>query len=119
MLFRSQRAIESFEGLRHRLEAVADVGGVAFVDDSKGTNVGALLKSLEGYRDGSVVLIAGGLSKGGDYGVARPLLGRKVRFLSLYGAAREELRGAWSGITATSSHERARVRSPATNQWEK
>ncbi|MFM7735011.1 MAG: UDP-N-acetylmuramoyl-L-alanine--D-glutamate ligase [Alphaproteobacteria bacterium] len=100
-----QRTIESFEGLRHRLEAVADVGGVSFVDDSKGTNVGALLKSLEGYRDGSVVLVAGGLSKGGDYGVARPLLGRKVRFLSLYGEAREELRRAWDAVATTSVHE--------------
>ena len=58
-----------------------------------------------GYRDGSVVLIAGGLSKGGDYGVARSLLGRKVRHLSLYGAARDELRDAWGGVAETSSHE--------------
>lgn len=100
-----QRTIDSFEGLRHRLESVAEVGGVSFVDDSKGTNVGALLKSLEGYRDGTVVLIAGGLSKGGDYGVARPLLGRKVRFLCLYGAARDELGRAWDSVVGTSRHE--------------
>lgn len=100
-----QRTIDSFEGLRHRLEAVAEIAGVSFVDDSKGTNVGALLKSLEGYRDGSVVLVAGGLSKGGDYGIAREMLRRKVRFLSLYGAAREELRDAWDGATATACHE--------------
>jgi UDP-N-acetylmuramoylalanine--D-glutamate ligase len=100
-----QRTIDGFEGLRHRLEAVAEVGGVSYVDDSKGTNVGALLKSLEGYPDGSVVLVAGGLSKGGDYAVARPLLGRKVRLLCLYGAARDELGRAWRGVAETHSHE--------------
>ena len=101
-----QEAIEDFSGLRHRLEAVAEIDGIAYVDDSKGTNVGALLKSLEGYADGSVVLVAGGLSKGGDYGVARHLLARKVRVLSLYGAAREELGDAWAGVAETSSFER-------------
>ena len=82
-----QEAIEDFSGLRHRLEAVAEIDGIAYVDDS-------------------VVLVAGGLSKGGDYGVARHLLARKVRVLSLYGAAREELGDAWAGVAETSSFER-------------
>lgn len=101
-----QHAIEHFEGLRHRLEFVAEVGGVSYVDDSKGTNVGALLKSLEGYPDGSVVLVAGGLAKGGDFAVARALLGRKVRHLVLYGAARAELGRAWAGVADTASFDR-------------
>ena len=101
-----QATIDGFRGLRHRLETVREVAGVAYVDDSKGTNVGALLKSLEGYRDGSVVLIAGGLAKGGDYGVARDLLSRKVRHLILYGDARAFLDESWRGATETTIHER-------------
>lgn len=101
-----QETIDTFRGLRHRLETVREVHGVAYVDDSKGTNVGALLKSLEGYRDDSVVLIAGGLAKGGDYGVARPLLARKARHVVLYGAARAFLERSWRGAVALESHER-------------
>ena len=101
-----QDVIDTFRGLRHRLETVRERNGVAYVDDSKGTNVGALLKSLEGYRDGSVVLIAGGLAKGGDYGVARELLARKARHVVLYGDARAFLEESWSGAAALESHER-------------
>lgn len=101
-----QDAIDGFAGLRHRLETVRERGGVAYVDDSKGTNVGALLKSLEGYPDGSVLLIAGGLAKGGDYTVARELLARKVRHVALYGDARGFLEESWRGATAMTSRER-------------
>lgn len=101
-----QDVIDSFRGLRHRLETVRQHRGVAYVDDSKGTNVGALLKSLEGYRDGNVVLIAGGLAKGGDYAVARPLLARKVRRAVLYGTARGFLAESWGGAVDLESHER-------------
>jgi UDP-N-acetylmuramoylalanine--D-glutamate ligase len=101
-----KETIDGFRGLPHRLETVREAGGVLYVDDSKGTNVGALLKSLEGYRDGSVVLIAGGLAKGGDYAVARPLLARKVRHLVLYGEAREFLAESWRGATATTVRDR-------------
>ncbi|MEW6267868.1 MAG: UDP-N-acetylmuramoyl-L-alanine--D-glutamate ligase [Thermodesulfobacteriota bacterium] len=101
-----QAALDGFRGLRHRLELVREVGGVAYVDDSKGTNVGALLKSLEGYRDGSVVLIAGGLDKGGDYRIARELLARKLRHLVLYGKARGFLAESWRGVAETTVRER-------------
>lgn len=101
-----QEALDGFRGLRHRLELVREAGGVAYVDDSKGTNVGALLRSLEGYPDGRVVLIAGGLAKGGDYTVARPLLAAKVRHAALYGAARELLAESWRGAAETTLHER-------------
>ena len=101
-----QETVDTFRGLRHRLETVREVGGVAYVDDSKGTNVGALLKSLEGYRDGSVLLVAGGLAKGGDYTVARPLLARKVRHAVLYGDARAFLERSWGGAVDLESHER-------------
>lgn len=101
-----QETIDGFTGLRHRLETVRELAGVAYVDDSKGTNVGALLKSLEGYRDASVVLIAGGLAKGGDYTIARPLLEQKVHHLVLYGEARGFLEESWRDATTTTVRER-------------
>jgi UDP-N-acetylmuramoylalanine--D-glutamate ligase len=101
-----QATIERFDGLPHRLEVVWEAGGVTFVDDSKGTNVGALIKSLQSYPDQTVVLVAGGLAKGGDPAVARDLLRRKARFVSLYGAARDLLAEAWGGASETRTFER-------------
>ena len=62
-------ALRSFEGLPHRLQKVGEVRGVAFYNDSKGTNVGAAVAALKGM-DRMVVLIAGGEGKGQDF---RPL----------------------------------------------
>jgi UDP-N-acetylmuramoylalanine--D-glutamate ligase len=90
-------ALAGFPGLPHRLELIAEIGGVRFVNDSKGTNVGAVVKSLESYRDG-VILIAGGKDKGGDFRPLRPLVETRVKRLLLIGQAaakiEEQLGGA-------------------------
>ena len=62
----SLRALAEFKPLAHRMELVAKRGGVFFYDDSKGTNVGAVVAALDGFPR-PVVLIAGGRDKGGDY----------------------------------------------------
>jgi len=62
-----QTALESFGGLPHRLEFVRELDGVSFYNDSKGTNVGSVFKSLMSFQ-APIVLIAGGKDKGGDYG---------------------------------------------------
>ena len=59
-------ALREFPGLPHRSQWVADVDGVRFVDDSKGTNVGATLAAVAGMP-GTLVLIAGGQGKGQDF----------------------------------------------------
>jgi len=64
-------ALREFRGLAHRVERVAEVAGVTFYDDSKGTNVGATVAALEGF-DRPVILIAGGDGKGQDFA---PLVG--------------------------------------------
>ncbi len=89
-------ALRRFPGLPHRLELVAEVGGVRYVNDSKGTNVGAVVKSLEGYA-GGVVLIAGGKDKGGDFSPLRPLLTTRVKAMLLLGQARAVLRAQLAG----------------------
>ena len=83
--------LRSFRGLPHRLELVTKRHGVAWYDDSKGTNIAATLRSLEGFDDGSVHVILGGRHKGGDLSELRPLVARKARRVYLIGEAAEEL----------------------------
>jgi UDP-N-acetylmuramoylalanine--D-glutamate ligase len=83
-------ALRTFPGLPHRLELVAEIVGVKYVNDSKGTNVGAVLKSLEGYQQG-VILIAGGKDKGGDFRPLRSLVESRVKALILIGQARDAI----------------------------
>lgn len=72
------RALCAFRGLPHRMQEVAEVGGVRYIDDSKGTNVGATAAALDGLAlgAGKVVLIAGGKDKGGEY---EPVIARMVK----------------------------------------
>ena len=75
----AQRGLLAFRPLAHRMELVADADGVAYYDDSKGTNVGAVVAALDGFPR-PVVLIAGGRDKGGDYApLAAALRARRPR----------------------------------------
>ena len=78
-------ALAGFRGLPHRLERVGERNGVAWYDDSKGTNPAATMKSLEGFADGSVHLILGGRNKGADLAVLAPLVAAKARRVYLIG----------------------------------
>jgi UDP-N-acetylmuramoylalanine--D-glutamate ligase len=77
-------ALREFKGLPHRVEWVADIGGVAFYDDSKGTNVGATCAALAGLPR-KVVLIAGGDGKGQDFSPLRQPVSRNARAVVLIG----------------------------------
>jgi UDP-N-acetylmuramoylalanine--D-glutamate ligase len=83
-------ALVGFQGLPHRMEFVDRVGGVTFYNDSKGTNVGAVVKSLESL-DPPLILIAGGKDKGGSYQPLRELVRDKVKALILLGEAKERI----------------------------
>ena len=72
------RVLATFSGLPHRLALVAKKHGVNYFDDSKGTNVGAVVQSLASFT-GPVILLAGGVDKGGDYAPLRPLVRAKVK----------------------------------------
>jgi len=82
----ARRALQRFRPLAHRMELVAEARGVAFFDDSKGTNVGAVVAALDGFPR-RVVLIAGGRDKGGDYAPLAAVLGRVGRGAVLIGEA--------------------------------
>jgi UDP-N-acetylmuramoylalanine--D-glutamate ligase len=90
-------AVHTFRPLPHRMERVAEVGGVAYFDDSKATNVGAVARSLEGFPR-PVVLIAGGRDKGGSYEPLRLAIRQVARAIVLIGEARERIAQALHGI---------------------
>src|SRR6185312_1646390 len=80
----------AFRPLAHRMELVAEAGGIAYYDDSKGTNVGAVVAALDGFPR-PVVLIAGGRDKGGDYAALAEVLARVGRAAVLIGEAAERI----------------------------
>jgi len=86
-----QKVLESFKGLAHRTEFIRTHLGVSYFDDSKGTNVDAVVKSLAGFPDRSVVLIAGGRDKGGSYEPLREMARRKVKCVIGIGEARQRI----------------------------
>jgi UDP-N-acetylmuramoylalanine--D-glutamate ligase len=85
------RALGKFEGLAHRTAFVAEVGGVRYYDDSKGTNVGAAVAALRGLAEPRVVLIAGGRDKQGAYAPLAQELVQKGRALVLIGEAADRI----------------------------
>jgi UDP-N-acetylmuramoylalanine--D-glutamate ligase len=97
---RARKTVEGFRGLPHRMELVSSAAGVSWYNDSKGTNVGSVVKSLESFEKG-VTLIAGGRDKGGDYAPLAGLVKERVDHLILIGEAREKIRDALGGLTDT------------------
>lgn len=85
-----QGVIDSFRGLAHRIEYVRKVGGVQFYNDSKATNVHAVLRALDTF-DENVILIAGGKDTNLNYEPLRNLVKRKVKTLILVGEAKERV----------------------------
>ncbi|KPJ59999.1 MAG: hypothetical protein AMJ46_08660 [Latescibacteria bacterium DG_63] len=97
-----EHPIKKFKGLEHRLEEIAEIDGVSFVNDSKATNVDALKYALLSFSN-PVVLLAGGRDKGGDFSSLRQLVNERVRELVLIGEAAEKMRVAWAGTPAHSA----------------
>lgn len=93
-------SLREFPGLEHRLEFVREIRGVRYFNDSKGTNVGAVMKSLESFPN-SVILIAGGRDKAGDFSLLRDVVKAKVKALVLIGEAREKLKKSLGDLTTT------------------
>ena len=77
-------ALKAFKGLPHRVETVAEIGGVLYVDDSKGTNVGATLAAIEGMGR-KVAIVLGGDGKGQDFSPLKPALEAHGRAIALIG----------------------------------
>ena len=87
-------ALRTFPGVAHRLEEVAEVGGVHWVNDSKATNVAATRRALEAYADQPLLVIAGGRGKGESFDSLAQALGDNVRFVYAIGETADELAAA-------------------------
>lgn len=87
----TRQVLRDFAGLPHRMALVAEVRGVRFYDDSKGTNVGATVTALEGLAEARAVLIAGGKDKRGSYAPLADTLLRRGRAVVLVGEAADAI----------------------------
>jgi len=86
-------AIRAFTGLEHRTQWLAEINGVQWFNDSKGTNVGATIAALAGLS-GKTVLIAGGQAKDADFSSLAPVVHQKARAVVLIGEDREVIANA-------------------------
>lgn len=92
-----RKSLSSFEGVEHRLEKVARVGGVQYINDSKATNVDACWYALDSMTS-PTILIVGGLDKGNDYSAIIPLIKEKCAGLVFLGADNTKLHAAFGGL---------------------
>jgi UDP-N-acetylmuramoylalanine--D-glutamate ligase len=95
--------LRQFRGLPHRTELVTESGGVRWVDDSKGTNVDATKKSLEGFPPASVILILGGRDKHGDFAALAPAVAVAARAVITIGEAAATIEKAMAGAVPVES----------------
>ncbi|UCD77644.1 MAG: UDP-N-acetylmuramoyl-L-alanine--D-glutamate ligase [Desulfobacterales bacterium] len=97
-----QDTLDHFKGSAHRLEYVDVINDVEFFNDSKATNVNAVMRALECF-DSPVVLIMGGLDKGGNFKELREVVSRHTQKLIVIGRAADLIHESLKDITATSS----------------
>ena len=104
-----QTVIDTYKGMAHRLEYVRRVGGVEFFNDSKATNVHAVMRALDAF-DENIILIMGGKDTNLSYEPLREMVKRKVKTLILVGEAKERMNrdlGDWSETFLIGTFEEA------------
>jgi UDP-N-acetylmuramoylalanine--D-glutamate ligase len=93
-------ALTHFPGLPHRLEFITKFEGVRFYNDSKATNIDAVIRALDSFRE-PVVLLLGGRNKGGNFAFLADSIKHKVKSLVIFGEARNEIDAALKGIVTS------------------
>lgn len=83
-------AVADFRGLAHRIEFAGEKKGVKFFDDSKGTNVGSVIRALDTFSE-PVILLLGGRDKDGDFENLQSILKKKAKKVVLFGEARNRI----------------------------
>ena len=92
------KALREFSGLPHRCQLVSEVGGVRWINDSKGTNPGATEAALKGLGEGrNLILIAGGVGKGAEFSSLRPAIEAHCKQLLLIGEAAGQMAEEFAG----------------------
>ncbi|WP_165732496.1 UDP-N-acetylmuramoyl-L-alanine--D-glutamate ligase [Polaribacter sp. 20A6] len=90
-------SLEDFEGAEHRLENVAKVRGVEYINDSKATNVNATYYALE-CMDKTTIWIVGGVDKGNDYNDLLPLVREKVKAIVCLGVDNDKIKNTFGNV---------------------
>ncbi len=103
----AQEALAEFLPIEHRLEKVAEINGIIFVNDSKGTTVESLKVALNAFdkEKNPIRLLVGGKFKGGDLEGLAPLIKEKVISIICFGASQEYFQKAWNGIVPIAYEE--------------
>jgi UDP-N-acetylmuramoylalanine--D-glutamate ligase len=96
-----KQAVINFKGLPHRMEWLATIDGVDWINDSKGTNVGATVAAISGLTR-PVILIAGGIAKDADFSPLREVVAQHVKGVILIGRDAEKIANAISGLVPVS-----------------
>lgn len=94
--------LKTYKGLPHRCEHIATINNVMYIDDSKGTNVGATIAALNGFGDSAranLILIAGGQGKGQDFAQLQKPVTKFVKLAALFGEDAAQIAGALAGST--------------------
>ena len=92
-----EKILNEFSGVEHRLEVVAEIKGVTFINDSKATTVDSLAVALSSFNT-PIILIAGGKDKGSDYSKLKTLIAENVREVVLIGSASDKMSYSWKDI---------------------
>jgi UDP-N-acetylmuramoylalanine--D-glutamate ligase len=95
-----RKSLSTFKNAPHRLESIATIKGIEFVNDSKATNVDSVVYALESYK-GPLVWIAGGIDKGNDYTLIEKQVRKKVRTLICLGKDNEKLKKSFSKVVSS------------------
>jgi UDP-N-acetylmuramoylalanine--D-glutamate ligase len=90
----------AYGGLPHRCEVVAEHNGVTWINDSKGTNVGATIAAIKGFKQ-RIILIAGGKGKGANFKPLVEVIASSVNFTILIG---EDAQLISSGLSSSADH---------------
>lgn len=93
-----QESMQSYVNIAHRLEHVACIGGINYINDSKGTNVNSVWYALESFSP-DIVLIMGGVDKGNDYEMLRDLVKSKVKAIICIGKDNSRIHEAFESDT--------------------
>ncbi|APC96276.1 UDP-N-acetylmuramoyl-L-alanine--D-glutamate ligase [Francisella frigiditurris] len=85
--------LKEFEGLKHRCNKIGEIRGVSYINDSKGTNVGATVVAIDNLTNSkNIVLLLGGVAKGGDFSIMQKSITEKVKFVCIYGKDAEYIK---------------------------
>lgn len=96
-----RESMGDFKSVPHRLEHVADISGIRFINDSKATNVNSTWYALESMPDSKVVLILGGVDKGNDYNELTSLVKSKVKAIVCLGTNNQRIHEAFADEVKT------------------